>query len=638
MTNSSNQHNLAEADTLLSRAQRLRRLTPAEKEAMFDRILSAELSMQEAGSTHSEEKIQRLRDTLQTDGSWPGIDYADQRRSDSWSTVIHLSNIESMLTAAGRQRVASEEPLRTQALLALDYWLEHDFICPNWWHNEINVPARLCVICLYLWNYLDNAQQQKCIEILRRGTMLENAGGSRGWTGANLIWGLKTTVKHALLLRDVSMMAYAMDLLEGAVVVGEDEGIQSDSSFFQHGHQLAMGHYGWSYVSEITRLCCILTGTPFQISTRKLNQIARYIAEGTRYIVYQKRWNFFALGRAVFRNHSMSAADVSDAVRQFALVEELDEKKAVSDAADALAGLPSRAPDKYFDVGKYYCRFGNGYYIGARMADPSIVPGEICNGEGILGYNLAAGGVQCVFVDGREYDNIFPVWDYAKIPGVTTLLEDDESIVSKTGWTSAPAQNSYSGGITDGNTGAIYMDIVHNGITGVISRFFIDGGMIALGAGLRSEQGRVITTVNQCWKRSDITTSGSVAVHDSVTYLNLCSTPWIASVDHRTGSWKRVAAESSDDKITGDVFSLCYNHGECPQDAQYAYALLPNRSDASLCAEDLDIDVLQNTATCQAIRTGDKVIAVFHTADSLRLPDGSVLTGEARSAKIASYS
>ena len=184
----------------------------------------------------------------------------------------------------------------------------------------------------------------------------------------------------------------------------------------------------------------------------------------------------------------------------------------------------------------------------------------------------------------------------------------------------------------------VNMDIVHNGITGVISRFFIDGGMIALGAGLRSEQGRVITTVNQCWKRSDITTSGSVAVHDSVTYLNLCSTPWIASVDHRTGSWKRVAAESSDDKITGDVFSLCYNHGECPQDAQYAYALLPNRSDASLCAEDLDIDVLQNTATCQAIRTGDKVIAVFHTADSLRLPDGSVLTGEARSAKIASYS
>lgn len=602
---------------------------------IFERIRDAELSMQEVSyASVSDPEIEHLCCNLQPDGSWPDIDYADQRRS-FWDPANHLSHLLTMLAAGGRKRLSADKSFRDKAIAAFDFWLKNDIQCPNWWHNQIGVPNRLCVIALFLQDYLTPEQQAKCSEILLRGTVQDETGPG-SWTGANLMWGLKTTLKHALLRRDADSMAYAVRRLDRAVEIGGNEGMQTDHSFFQHGHQLQMGHYGWSFIGDIIPLCRILTGTPFQISGEKLHLIERYILEGMQYMVYKNRWNYFALGRSLFRPNTQDASKMPGMIELFAAVEEVQDKDSLRTVAQMLRGDKKRTtPDKYFHIGEYYCRLDDGYYIGARVSDPNVWPGEICNGEGVIGYNLASGGAQCILVDGTEYDNIAPIWDYAKIPGVTTLLEDDAAICAKRGWDSRPAKNTYCGGVCDGKKGVIYMDLNHNGITGVMSRFFIDGGMIAMGAGLCAETGRVISTVNQCWNRSEIVQNSSTVVHDNITYLNLCSTPWTAETKPQTGSWQRVAAEDSDAPFTGAVFSLWYDHGEAPKDGQYAYALLPNCSNSSLQAEDLDVEILQNSLSCQAICAGSEVFAVFHASGRLSLPDGSVLEGEARSIQTA---
>lgn len=42
------------------------------------------------------------------------------------------------------------QPLSTAIHSALGYWLEKDYQCPNWWHNEIGVPRNLGSILIVL--------------------------------------------------------------------------------------------------------------------------------------------------------------------------------------------------------------------------------------------------------------------------------------------------------------------------------------------------------------------------------------------------------------------------------------------------------------------------------------------------------
>ena len=87
----------SDALLILQRSVGLNRLFPAEEEPVFDRILDAELSMQESSyRSISGEQIQQLCDSLQSDGSWLGINYADQGNA-GWNPPSHLSNIRNML-------------------------------------------------------------------------------------------------------------------------------------------------------------------------------------------------------------------------------------------------------------------------------------------------------------------------------------------------------------------------------------------------------------------------------------------------------------------------------------------------------------------------------------------------------------
>ena len=102
-------------------------------------------------------------DSLEPDGSWADVDYAGTSRS-GWEPAAHTSRIQSMAVAWGKpgSGLAGDERLLAAVLSALDYWIEQDLECPNWWYNEIGVPLALSGALLVLDERLTSTVSAAC--------------------------------------------------------------------------------------------------------------------------------------------------------------------------------------------------------------------------------------------------------------------------------------------------------------------------------------------------------------------------------------------------------------------------------------------------------------------------------------------
>ena len=114
-------------------------------------------------------------------------------------------------------------------------------------------------------------------------------------------------------------------------------------------------------------------------------------------------------------------------------------------------------------------------------------------------------GSNFLTISGQEYVDIFPVWDWQKIPG-TTLIQNPEfphwRDLAKKGL------NDFTGGVTDGLYGAAAMDFKcpHEPVRARKAWFYFDREYVCLGAGINAEGSHaVVTTVDQKLLNKDVT-------------------------------------------------------------------------------------------------------------------------------------
>jgi hypothetical protein len=65
------------------------------------------------------------------------------------------------------------------------------------------------------------------------------------------------------------------------------------------------------------------------------------------------------------------------------------------------------------------------YYFSVKMCSDRVAGAESCNSENLCGYYLGDGATY-LYQSGKEYENIFPFWDWKKIPGTTTQQDSKE--------------------------------------------------------------------------------------------------------------------------------------------------------------------------------------------------------------------
>ena len=536
---------------------------------------------------------------------FPDINYSDDCRS-LWDAERHYGRLKQALIADNGKLLHSDECFRARILKALRYWVKHDFKNPNWWHNEIGVPRNLADITLILYEYLPEDLFYPLISIISRGSAFgENGEKVRRWSGANKIWGAATTLRHAVLIGDENILQEAV-LMAASELDYNFEGIHRDGSFFQHGARLYSGGYGRSFASDMAQFTYILQGTEWQFSLEKLNILALHILDGLRNMTQFKALDYACVGREFTRPGFLSTESIKSVVSLLLKTTEMPRKDDFADYLAELSGEKEFNGTKYFNEAALLSHHVNGLYIGARFLYGNLVDAEICNDEGILCYNMSYGTHTCAMVDGSEYFNISPIWQYDKIPGTTAAAEADEILV-KYKWLNNTLPDGIGGGMQGHNCGIIFEKAEHDGITVYASAYAVPEGMVFLGSGISTEKIRPLyTTVEQSNWQEDIRYEGDSVIHHGIRYTPLCGTKFHVETKEVEGSWRRNSLPESPEIIKGKLFTVTVEHLSSmvcgDKKSSYAYDI------SSVATELPKIEILQNDERVQSIRIGDGTV------------------------------
>lgn len=139
------------------------------------------------------------------------------------------------------------------------------------------------------------------------------------------------------------------------------------------------------------------------------------------------------------------------------------------------------------------------FYSSVKMTSQKNVGIESGKFENIYGGYLPL-GCNIIMRTGFEYYNIYPLWDWTKIPGVTA--EENNFVLNDNG-AQYTGDNSFAIGCSDGQNGCAAMDVSYKKLQARKSWFFFDSLIIALGNGINDLSNiRVTSSLNQCWNFS----------------------------------------------------------------------------------------------------------------------------------------
>ncbi len=595
--------------------------------------------------------------SLAVDGSWPDIHYADTARS-AGTNATHLDRRLVMVKSARRARNQGhpDPRLEEQALLALKWWTDHDYRNPNWWWNEIGVPQMMGQIGVLMGPQLPEDQRLKIVAIMKRSDWSK-------WTGANITWGAGIEIVRGCLENDPAPIAeaYARMYREISIASQPEDGIQQDDSFHQHGTQLYNGGYGLDFANDVGRFIAYAWGTPFQIPAARMAIFSGFLLDGEQWMIRGNVFDYSAVGREITRKGKVAvpgdktagpiypangaAYGLGNVVALLAAepTPRQKELQAFAERLEGKPGVPEFVGNKQFWCSDFMVQRRNGYSASVRMMSTRMLNSELVNLEGKKSVHMSD-GVNLLYLDGNEYKDIFPAWDWTRLPGTTaiqgTLDTGEANPIHLKGKT------TFDGGVSDGTYGMAAMDLLRGKLAAKKAWFFFGSSYVALGAGVTlsgDTDHDVATDINQPLLEGDVLTSeskhpvtGTVSYHSSrpvwvyhnhVGYILAPDSNITLSAGPQTGRWSDIGT-GPDQPVTLPVFDLWIDHGRSPQDATYQYTVLPNVTAADLArrAKAPAVAVLSNTASTQAAYDRSLKLAeiAFRQPGSLQTPLGRV--------------
>lgn len=602
--------------------------------------------------------------SLDDEGSWADIKYSASSRA-GWTPVDHLQRLLVMAKSACLFRnLGQPDPrLEDKIHIALKWWTDHDYRNPNWWWNDIGVPELMGEIGNLMWPYLSSDDIQRLDLILKRSDWR-----SGGWTGANLTWGTGIEIARGCLEDNAKMVADGFERMfeEIRIIPQQLEGIQQDYSFHQHGPQLYNGGYGLTFANDVGRFISYSWGTRYQVPKERMEIYISYLLDGEQWFIRGGDPDYSALSRVITRQEEMADSEnqlggpISPVGLEYGLghilallaaepVPRQQELRAFADRIRGLSDAPEFIGNKQFWCSDYMSHRGRGYFASVKMLSTRTLNAELVNSEGKKSVHLSD-GANFLYLSGDEYTNVFPVWDWTKIPGTTaiqgTLQTGEPNPISMHGVT------AFDGGVSDGTYGMAAMDLARGELVAKKAWFFFDKSYVALGAGITVKgdtEHSVATDVNQSLLIGRVLTGeakkpvlGDTRVYDTskpvwvyhnhIGYIFPPNTTISLSVGPQIGSWAQIGAGSSD-PITMQVFNLWIEHGRIPKERSYQYIVVPNVSAEAVAKESRNstLDVLSNTTAIQAVYSKSLKLAeiAFRAAGSLPTPLGNVTTDHA---------
>ncbi|MCM1176338.1 MAG: heparinase II/III family protein [Clostridium sp.] len=563
-------------------------------------------------------EVMRLIGLFDREGFWKDIDYDDKTRG-RWQPTLHLTRMYALAKHYADPDSGWYKDVRLHDILhkGIAWWGKKKPYCPNWWHNDIGAPKKLTAVLLMMYDELSDEEVEIGLKVLERSKF--------GRTGQNKAWLAGNNLMKGLLTNDEELVIKARDQIAEEIVITDEEGIQKDWSFHQHGPQIQFGNYGLAYAEGLSFWFRVLDGTPYMFTDGQRQILEKMILDGICMSVWNGVMDPSFCGRQVFINGGRGKAfSLSVAAQNMAALKGPSARTFKDVALNML--IPGSCPDKLAGP-RYFWRSDCGIYRAAdwyasiRMHSLRTIGFEYTNNENLLA-NFSADGALLLMQHGREYDNIFAYWDWRKIPGTTTYEDgkpircpfDDEGKKNRTG---------HVGGMTSGNVMCTTMEIERDGLHALKSNFFFDDLVVALGSDIRSsnpEITRITTSVDQNHLATEVKSGAFWAHHDGKGYVSLDGQELHVETGLQSGKWYLIDPFYKDRTEEGNVFK-CYFEHDPSGTGHYAYALLPGRNAAQTSgfASSPTVEILRNDASCQAVAYKGTVCAVFHVPGEYRI-------------------
>jgi chondroitin AC lyase len=584
--------------------------------------------------------VQRYAAALQPNGNWSDLSFIDTVPTHS-TAVAHLERLRCLALAYRKpgNSFYRQQVLYKKIMTGLAYYYSKKPVSVNWWFNQIGAPQEYMVILLLLKDTMPEADR------LHYASLLRDETGNAGHKGKNRTWVSAITIHKGCLEEDSLLIdkgfASIASTIELATAQGE-EGIKSDYSFHQHHEQLYSGGYGLSILGDISTYLLLARQTPFAkaFTPEKRTLLTNLMLQGHQLLGYRSSIDFGTTGRNISRPNS--TVNISAAVLdKMTVIDSLHAADYRTWKTHLLGGqFPAKyRGNKHFWKSDMMTQHGADYYLSAKIISARTLGTEALNGENISGYYLPLGATN-IATTGTEYSNLFPVWDWNKVPGTTAGANRDSTALNRYLY----GNNTFGGGVSNGIAGAIAFEGDYKNIQAKKAYFFMGEAMVCLGAGITSNRPDAITTaINQCYLTGQvIVRNGHTATELKKDHPELTNPQWIyhngigyvfpagglvsCSQQLQSGSWKKINQGGSDVPLRYPVFTLWMNHGTAPIDASYAYIVMPEES-VAVFAEKVAkqaFHIVRNDNAVQAIRNDALHLfaAVFYKADTLYFEEG----------------
>lgn len=601
-------------------------------------------------------------------GTWSYIDYIDVS-NEGFQHSRHTENMVLMARAHQTKgsKLYKSKKAKQAIILALTHWVENDYICENWWHNQVGTPTNLVNLMLLIGDELPKDLVQRSQPIIQRAHV--DAPGARPGGDRIKIAGIQA--KNLLFIGDSLTFAKVIKVIETEIKpvewigreygymykfhesgfgnrTAEGRGMQHDNSF----HHRTDGvnntlSYGLDYANAFIEWAVNTANTQYAFSEDKIEKLVDYYLDGIcKMMVFGKYPDAGKRNRTISRQGDLRPYNASSAEN---LMKTTNYRRAeLQEIADIRNNgiKPTLSHATFFWNTEHFTYQRPEWFTSVRMYSTRTHNMEIpYNSEGLKNHHRGD-GANHISRTGDEYYDIFPVFDYQKIPGTTIMQKEalpDPNQVQKLGLT------DFVGAVTDGKYGAVAFDFksAHDPLIARKSWFFFDEEYVALGSGISCTRSLpVVTTLNQCLLRGDVRMSinGSQSVipkgeeqydnvdwvfHDGIGYLFPEKRSVELMNDKVTGSWWDITKQTTTNKepVTKEVFKLWIDHGKRPSDASYAYIVVPATTPERMAQlhTDSHIEILANTLDLQAVCNSELNIiqAVFYKGGHITL-DGKI--------------
>lgn len=592
-------------------------------------------------------------DTQQDNGSWADMPYGDVELNGKLEHN-HLYRLWQLAAASSDSThiYYKRTSLKNAVKKGLAFWQQSETKDRNWWFNKIYFPQRLGELLIFMRAFEGFIPKTSSTGI-DEASLLSTFAPSRideitaHGAGANAVDIALHYVYRGLLTEDKALLEATTTKLDSTLT----DNIKEDLMYQDHGPQVMIASYGPVYCEGLMRLASYLAGSPaaFDIQSKNFRTVLDFIRETQLSSIRGQSWDFNTLGRGVSRYNAMYA----QLPYLKTLANQIDPKHKAT-YLNALGRLSAKYPphykvrafNKHYWASDYTQHARKAFLFTIRNTSSRTVEAETGNGENLKA-NYFSYGANFISVDGTEYTNIMPLWDWAMLPGTT--FPYTETFAERKHWGFNYGATTFVGGVSDGMYGASVLALKEAGIKAKKSWFMFDKAIVCLGAGIADSSGRnVRTTINQAWKASPLyyaegdapdTPQGSSKKasaqqssnlnyirHGNIAYYIMDNSKVKFSIQNKTAAWTSINTLVDSTKTeTGEVFSLWIDHGKNPKEATYNYMLVPH-TDAKQDATAFDpatIQLIENTAHLQAVYHQELNMyqAVFHKAGSMEYKD-----------------